>query len=193
MQTFGEWLDAELAARGWTGADLSRASQTADNPRGIDSGVISRWRRPPPHNNVPRDAQRLSQLARALAIPESEVYAAAGLLPEDIKRENSTEDAVGPDIRMLMQRYASVVFSYPRSMWATVIEANIKMNEAFKFLAAEPDIPDALSAPGDGPGTNKTQSQVTYKELDETPNTGSRRPGTDITAPQHFAVALLGA
>jgi hypothetical protein len=42
MQTFRDWLEAQLARKKWTAADLTRASQTAENPRGIDSGVISR-------------------------------------------------------------------------------------------------------------------------------------------------------
>lgn len=82
MQTFADWLEARLAERGWRAADLTAASRDDELPRGLDPGLISRWRRPPPDAVVPNQAKTLTRLAKALGVSEDEVYVAAGLKPK---------------------------------------------------------------------------------------------------------------
>jgi hypothetical protein len=110
MQTFREWLDTQLVERSWLAADLTRASQSADFPRGLDSGLISRWRKPPPFGSVPTSAQTLSRIAAAFGLPESEVYAAAGLLPGGPPVDATDEiDARRQAVRDQLDRWLSAV------------------------------------------------------------------------------------
>jgi hypothetical protein len=80
MQTFAEWLDAQLAARRWSPADLTQASKRPDFPRGLNSGVLSRLRRRGQDATRP-SKETCDRIAEALGLPWAEVYAAAGLLP----------------------------------------------------------------------------------------------------------------
>lgn len=65
--TFGEWLDRELAKKGWKPADIARSS-------GIYPSTISKYRN---GVQVPHE-QQARQLAEALGVPLSEVLEAAG-------------------------------------------------------------------------------------------------------------------
>lgn len=80
--SFDEWLEAKLRERTWQAADLARAGIDEDHPRGFDPGLISRWLKPAPLGVVPLKPT-LDRLARALAVPQAEVYEAAGRLPPD--------------------------------------------------------------------------------------------------------------
>lgn len=64
---FGEWLDRELAKKGWKPADIARQS-------GIYPSTISKYRN---GVQVPHEHQA-RQLAEALGVPLSEVLEAAG-------------------------------------------------------------------------------------------------------------------
>jgi len=194
QETFGEWLEARLDERAWTGADLTRASQTPRRPRGFDSGLISRWRRPPPHGAVPRSPQTLSDLALALDVPESEVYTAAGLQPRDVPTDEQVEsgDVIDRTVRVRMQQFASIVGSYPRALRVAVIDANIAMAAAFKSLAAEPDNSSVLSAAADSDGPHKRSSQARHKTSKQPANERSRSASTDLTAHKQWLPALVG-
>jgi hypothetical protein len=194
QETFGQWLEARLDERAWTGADLTRASQTLERPRGFDSGLISRWRRPPPHGAVPRSPQTLSDLARALNLPESEVYTAAGLLPRDVSPDDQDDpgDVIDRTVRVRMQQFASIVASYPRALRVAVIDANIAMAGAFKSLAAAPDNSGVLSAAGDADASIKMPSQARDTTAERPPNKRSRSSKGDLRGPKHWLPALVG-
>lgn len=71
MTEFAKWLEDELKSRRWTRADLSRAtglSQTAF------SQIFKGQRKPGPDLCI--------AVARALEVPEEDVFRKAGLLPE---------------------------------------------------------------------------------------------------------------
>lgn len=196
MQTFRDWLEARLAENHWTAADLTRASQTPDNPRGIDSGVISRWRRPPPHNTVPRNAERLNQLARALRVPESEVYAAVGLLPEDVRGDQDEADSTdGMDRETLigLQRLGSIIVGYPQALRATVIQANIQLTEAFRSVVFASDSSLRASEIADAAATNKIVSQAPHRRLSRGPNMVEASDDDHLAASKRLLPALVGA
>jgi len=110
VQTFAEWLEDQLAARGWSAADLTAASQDVESPRGLDSGLISRWRRRDARAVVPTQAKTLARLARALSLPESEVYRAAGQLPADsVENPREQIDARRQLVRDQLDRWLAAV------------------------------------------------------------------------------------
>lgn len=72
LDTFQEWLQAELDKRGWKQADLARITN-------LDSAVISNLinsRRNP-------GVESCSAIAKAFNYPLDKVYRAAGLLPPE--------------------------------------------------------------------------------------------------------------
>jgi len=120
MQTpFGQWLTEKLDERGWIAADLTRASQTPDNPRGLDSGLISRWLRDGPLAATPTHAETLSRLAHAFRVPDSEVYRAAGRLPPDIP-----SNPIQSELEERLHHLGTILSKYPRAFWLAVIEAS---------------------------------------------------------------------
>jgi len=139
MQTFAEWLDKQLIERNWTAADLTAASRDDENPRGLDSGLISRWRRKDALAVVPTQAKTLTRLARALAVPESEVYIAAGLEKEP------SSNPVQSELETRLARLGATLAQYPRAVWMAVLEANDRMAEALAHSADPP-----VSAPETG-------------------------------------------
>jgi transcriptional regulator with XRE-family HTH domain len=75
METFGNWLETELERRGWTQADLARASNLH---RQTINRVIRQTRMRP-------DDDTLQAIAQALGYPVEEVYRRANRLP--VKKE----------------------------------------------------------------------------------------------------------
>lgn len=70
MDTFVEWLQAELKTRDWTQADLARRSRVSQTHL---SRIMNDMRKPGP------DA--LVSIARALRIPPEDVFRQAGIIP----------------------------------------------------------------------------------------------------------------
>ena len=189
-----QWLEARLDERAWTGADLTRASQTPRRParlrQWLDQSLAAGS---PPHGAVPRSPQTLSDLALALDVPESEVYTAAGLQPRDVPTDEQVEsgDVIDRTVRVRMQQFASIVGSYPRALRVAVIDANIAMAAAFKSLAAEPDNSSVLSAAADSDGPHKRSSQARHKTSKQPANERSRSASTDFNSAQ-TVVACAG-
>lgn len=71
MTTFGDWLRQQLKKREWSQGELARRS-------GYRPGVVSTWVN---DKRLPRE-RSLKDIARALELPEDEVFAAAGYEPE---------------------------------------------------------------------------------------------------------------
>ena len=86
---FPDWLDTELAYRGWSRMDLVRRS-------GLSSGTISNIFAG--HRNAGVDTCRA--IAKALRLPEADVLRAAGLLAPD--------PASDPVIEEILQLAASL-------------------------------------------------------------------------------------
>lgn len=82
METFGDWLRAELEQRGWKQADLARAT---GKPTATISRIVTQQRLRP-------DDETLQAIARALGYPAEDVYRRANRLPP--KRDTSKRDVV---------------------------------------------------------------------------------------------------
>jgi len=123
MQHFHEWLDSKLAEKGWQAADLARAGIDPTHPRGIDPGLISRWRKPPPIGVVPTKAT-LDRLARIFGASRSETYVAAGLQPPaDEVRLDDLPDPIEQLIRDRVGDMREAVRDTPRVFWASIINS----------------------------------------------------------------------
>lgn len=70
MDTFVEWLQAELRVRDWTQADLARRSRVSQTHL---SRIVNGSRKPGP--------EALVSIARALRIQPEEVFRQAGIIP----------------------------------------------------------------------------------------------------------------
>jgi transcriptional regulator with XRE-family HTH domain len=79
-KTFPQWLQDEMDKRGWTQADLHRASGLR---RGTISGVLNELRNP--------GFEFCEAIARALGLPADVVFRQAGLLPPAPKADPVTE------------------------------------------------------------------------------------------------------
>jgi hypothetical protein len=159
MQTFAEWLEGKLAERGWSAADLTAASRDEVNPRGLDSGLISRWRRKDALAVVPTQAKTLNRLARALSVPEIEVYQAAGLAPAGGAAEHN--DPIQSELDTRLARLGATLSKYPRAVWLAVLEANERMADALAHNAEPP-----VSAPEKGRVSAPIQEQTRGKPND---------------------------
>jgi transcriptional regulator with XRE-family HTH domain len=159
QRRFHEWLEEKLQERDWLAADLARASREPDYPRGFDPGLISRWRRPPPEGVVPNQAKTLTRLARAFGISESEVYAAAGLLPPD--QADQAASVVQTELEARLARLGATLSKYPRAVWLAVLEANERMADALAHNAEPP-----VSAPEKGRVSAPIQEQTRGKPND---------------------------
>lgn len=115
MQTFADWLEARLAERGWRAADLTAASRDDELPRGLDAGLISRWRRPPPDAVVPNQAKTLTRLAKALGVSEDEVYVAAGITPKG--SVESSDSRLHPRLAAFMAHVEAAFHSMTEQEW----------------------------------------------------------------------------
>ena len=74
VENFGEWIQAELDARGWRQADLARATH-------LDSAVISNL-----INGIRNPGvETCTAIARAFGYPVEFVFRAAGLLPSAVE------------------------------------------------------------------------------------------------------------
>jgi hypothetical protein len=122
MHTFDQWLEAKLAERGWRASDLTAASRDDELPRGLDPGLISRWRRPPPLGVVPNQAKTLTRLARALGVPESEVYAAAGVQLPAVNVDTE-RDEHHPRLASFMAQIEAAFHALTEQEWAVREEA----------------------------------------------------------------------
>ena len=73
---FRQWLEDELKRRGWSQADLARAS-------GLNSGYLSRIL------NMERQVgpQTCRNIARAMGLPPETVFRRAGLLPPEVNSD----------------------------------------------------------------------------------------------------------
>lgn len=71
MQAFREWLRAALDERGWTNADLERAS-------GVGNSIIWRWLAQSPRRPTPAN---LAKIAPALGVPYEDLLRMCGYLP----------------------------------------------------------------------------------------------------------------
>ena len=81
MDTFGEWINGQLTLRGWSQADLARAT-------GMDSAVISNLI----NNRRGAGADSCKAIASALKIPPEIVMRAAGLLPPVAEHTEQKEE-----------------------------------------------------------------------------------------------------
>lgn len=79
-KTFLDWLQAEMDRRGWTQADLHRASGLR---RGTISGVINQLRNP--------GTAFCEAVARAFQLPAEDVFRRAGILPPEPNNDPITE------------------------------------------------------------------------------------------------------
>jgi hypothetical protein len=168
MQTFAEWLESKLAERGWSAADLTAASRDAVNPRGLDSGLISRWRRKGALAVVPTQAKTLNRLARALSVPETEVYEAAGLMPASGSAKRN--DPVQSELDTRLARLGATLRKYPRAVWVSVMEANDRMADALAHTAEPP-----VSTPEKGAVSARITKQTRGKHNDREPFTFRKR------------------
>ena len=80
MNSFSDYLIMELNKRGWSQADLARASRLST---AVISNLINNKRNP--------GKTTCSAIAHAFRVPKEEVYRAAGLLDEIIARDKVME------------------------------------------------------------------------------------------------------
>lgn len=84
MDTFVDWLQAELNQRNWTQADLARRSRVTQTHI---SRIMNGMRRPGP--------QAVTNIARALHVPQEEAFERAGLLaPSNANLTNDDQQAL---------------------------------------------------------------------------------------------------
>jgi hypothetical protein len=171
VQTFSEWLEAKLAERGWNAADLTAASRDDDNPRGIDSGLISRWRKPAPFGSVPTQARTLQRLARAFRVPLSEVEQAAGVTVSERQASN------------LNPRLASFL-SEIETAWLAADEKVRAWGEQMSLSAFHID--DMRTG-----RTAKKHGQATIRRLRGRPNSHTDGGSDEITPVQRVARLVL--
>jgi hypothetical protein len=136
MQTFADWLEARLAERGWRAADLTAASRDDELPRGLDPGLISRWRRPPPDAVVPNQAKTLSRLAKAFGVPEDEVYVAAGLKP---KGRSEPASRLHPRLLAFMAHVEAAFQSMTEQEWEVREDAGRSLFSVTRSIKPHPD------------------------------------------------------
>lgn len=144
MQTFADWIDQKLLERGWTAADLTAASHTPEYKRGLDSGLISRWRRHDELAVVPNQAKTLTRLARAFGVPEAEVYLAAGLPTRGTVEARSKVDAMRQSARDELDNWLTVVGPRYEQMFLDDLR-----NRASSTIALIRGIETAVSDPTD--------------------------------------------
>lgn len=174
MQTFGEWLDAQLTDRGWTAADLTRASRTSEHPRGFDSGLISRWRRPPPLGAVP-GVRTLDQLATVFGVSRAEVYAAAGRIApptEDLTADTAASERGETQLSARQQS-----FQEQRERWVSVFGPRMGVEAAedyfWEFVKHNTDT--VLDAFVLGTAVNQADSTAVNGAVSATSKAGGRR------------------
>ncbi len=80
---FRDWLNAQLARKGWIQADLARAS-------GITTAQISRIMSG--RRGIGRES--CNAIAKALGVPPETVLRAAGLLPDEPEENELTEELI---------------------------------------------------------------------------------------------------
>lgn len=83
MDTFVEWLQAELKARDWTQADLARRSRVSQTHL---SRIMNDMRKPGP--------EALVSIARALRIPPEEAFRQAGIIPPSTAHLTPRDEAL---------------------------------------------------------------------------------------------------
>jgi transcriptional regulator with XRE-family HTH domain len=79
---FNDWLLSQLQERGWSQADLHRAS-------GLTTAAVSRYLQ----GRIPNEAA-LRKIARAFRLPAEEVFRHAGILPPASKKDELIEKIV---------------------------------------------------------------------------------------------------
>ena len=80
---FAEWLQAEMDKRGWSQSDCARACELN---RAVINKLLNGKSRAQPFT--------LAAIARGLKIPVETAYRAAGLLPPNTDRDDSTQEVV---------------------------------------------------------------------------------------------------
>ena len=89
----GEFLDAELRARGWNNSDLAERC-------GRSPSTVSRWR----NGHNPPSAQNCGRIAEAFGVEPDVVLRLAGHLPP-IVEQDTPHDAWSEQIRMWSSRF----------------------------------------------------------------------------------------
>jgi transcriptional regulator with XRE-family HTH domain len=145
MEQFRAFLLEWLAGNEWNVPRLARES-------GIADAVIRRWINEPLKR--PSDAN-LRKLAPVLGVETAELLRMCGYLLADAEHPPPAVDPIDRRIRDGMQRFESVVLSYPKALRVAVIDANIRMAEAFKEFAEPPVImpPEPRVSASDRPQT----------------------------------------
>lgn len=80
METFGEWLNAEVEERGWSFRELSRRA-------GVSQSAISLVL-----SGEPPGPKSCRGIARALNLPVEEVFRRAGILPPSTEKTPSLRE-----------------------------------------------------------------------------------------------------
>ncbi len=158
MQTFAEWLDEQLTRRRWVAADLTAASRTEDYPRGLDSGLISRWRRRDATAVVPTQAKTLNRLAHALEVPESEVYRAAGLLPADATMDETGQAHLPPRLAVFVAQIEQAFRGMTEQEWLVREEAGRALFSVPPAVKASPTVPVKARRPRPNTHSNRPDS-----------------------------------
>lgn len=83
MDTFANWLEAQMRRRGWSAAELSRRSRL---PKATVSRILNRKRA--------AGERAIKALARGLELPPEMVFRAAGVLPGEPKSDPLTEEGL---------------------------------------------------------------------------------------------------
>lgn len=127
MQAFPDWLRTRLTERGWSNADLERAS-------GVSNSIIWRWlsdapRRPSPAN--------LKKIAGPLGVSYEDLMKLCGYLP------GAPSVDVDHDTEARQAALWAVVRDIPRPFWGVFLAASAALADAF-----------ATSAPVSGSNTD---------------------------------------
>jgi hypothetical protein len=187
MPRFDEWLEEKLGERGWTAADLNRASRDEQLPRGLDPGLIGRWRKPPPHGVVPNHARTLRRIARAFSVTDAEVWHAAGLMDSDVAQLDAS-DPLTVELRQRTTQMYDLLHDIPRVYWAPILKAYDRAIDAARDMAA------LLTEQQSQPRTAKNRVDTRATGNRPGRSTGANRGGGKLRLPERVAAfALAGA
>ncbi len=127
-QEFADWLDRTLQERGWTGADLQRASRRSPMERGLDPGLISRYRKPGPDWTQP-STENCRRIAAALHVDPDDVLVLAGhRAPPPISEEELIEDPLFQEVQAALPELREALEGIPEVWRRTVVRNTIRRN-----------------------------------------------------------------